>query len=88
MVTPLMKFVDTLAARYTKVTSRPTEGYSLNFPARKDEVEHELDFECEKYRTYNLPFMKSEFESNVCASGNRLSSERTIFLTELYYFWM
>ena len=52
------EIANTLAARYAEVSS--TESYPLNFLASKDKAEHHLDFECEGYRTYNVPFTMRE----------------------------
>ena len=58
----------TLAARYAEVSS--TESYPLNFFARKDEVEHDLDFKCEGYRSYNMPFTMRVLQSTVHAASD------------------
>ena len=67
------EIANTLAAIYANVSS--TESYPLNFLARNDEVEHNsegykhtFDFECEEYRTYNVPSTMRKLQSAIRAA--------------------
>ena len=75
------EIADTLTARYDEVNS--TESYPLNFLARKEEIEYDLDFECEGYRSYNVSFTMKELQS-LSALPATLQRDRTIFFTAPY----
>ena len=61
------KIAENVAVKYAEANS--TGSYPLNFLARKDEVEHDLNFEYGGYRTYKVYFTIRVLQSAVCASG-------------------
>ena len=65
-----------MAARYAKLVVQK-DILKISF-VKKDEIEHNLHFECERYRTYNVPFTMREIQSAVRNIGNTAAGQDDI----------